>query len=97
MSKSLISKDSSESDVDNISSNIRHSFKNMSFENNVSVLNNEKKNPGNGEFHSQPIPNCNECNLNWSIPANVLKDKCDMFLPYLTEIRLFKLRVYPMN
>ena len=37
MSKSLISKDSSESDVDNIGSNIRHSFKNMSFENNVSV------------------------------------------------------------
>ena len=28
----------------------------------------------------------NKSNFNGSIPANVLKDTCDTFIPYLTEI-----------
>ena len=30
--------------------------------------------------------NCNKSNLNGSIPTNVLKDKCDAFILYITEI-----------
>ena len=30
--------------------------------------------------------NCNKSNLNGSIPTIVLKDKCDAFILYITEI-----------
>ena len=97
ISKSLNLKDSSESNVDNIGSNIRHLLKNVLFEDHVSVEIIREKNKVNGEFRFQPISteelkkiiiglDCNKSNLNGSIPANVLKDICDTFIPYLTEI-----------
>ena len=97
ISKSLNLKDSSESNVDNIGSNIRHSLKNVLFEDHVSVKIIREKNKDNGEFRFQPISteelkkiiiglDCNKSNLNGSIPANILKDTCDTFIPYLTEI-----------
>ena len=97
ISKSLNLKDSSESNVDNIGSNIRHLLKNVLFEDHVSVKIIREKNKVNGEFSFQPISteelkkiiiglDCNKSNLNGSIPANVLKDICDTFIPYLTEI-----------
>ena len=50
-----------------------------------------------GEFYFQPISteelkkiiiglDCNKSNLTGRIPANVLKDTCPTFVPYLTEI-----------
>ena len=90
-------KDSSESNVDNTVSNCGHSLKNVLFEGHVSVKIIREKNANNGEFCFQPIStdelkkiiiglDCNKSNLNGSIPANVLKDTCDTFIPYLTEI-----------
>ena len=90
-------KDSSESNVDNTVSNCGHSLKNVLFEDHVSVKIIREKNTNNGEFCFQPIStdelkkiiiglDCNKSNLNGSIPANVLKDTCDTFIPYLTEI-----------
>ena len=54
ISKSLNLKDSSESNVDNIGSNIRHSLKNVLFEDHVSVTIIREKN-------ADPFPT----NLNW--------------------------------
>ena len=103
ISKSLNLKDSSESNVDNIGSNIRHSLKNVLFEDHVSVKIIREKNKDNGEFRFQPISteklkkiiiglDCNKSNLNGSIPGTVLKDTCDTLISYLPEIiTLFKL------
>ena len=96
ISKSLNFKDSSVSDVDNIGSNIKHSFKNVLFENHVSLKIIREKNTDNGEFHFRPISieelekiiislDCNKSNLNGSISAKVLKDICDTFIPSLSE------------
>ena len=84
--------DSSESNVDNTGSNIRHLIKNVLFEDHVSVKIIREKNMCNGEFCFHPISteklekmfigvDCNKSNLNGSIPANVLKDTCDNSLP----------------
>ena len=97
ISKSLNLKDSSESNVDNIGSNIRHSLKNVLFEDHVSVKIIRDKNKDIGEFRFQTISteelkkviigvDRNKSNLNGSISANVLKDICDTFIPYFTEI-----------
>ena len=97
ISKSLNLKGSSESNVDNIGSNIRHSLKNVLFEDDISVKIIREKNADNAELRFQPIStkelkkiiiglDCNKSNLNGCIPANVLKDTCDTFIPYLTEI-----------
>ena len=83
ISKSLNLKDSSESNVDNIGRNIRHTLKNILFEDYVSVKTIRKKNTDNGEFRFQPTSteelnkliidlDGNESNLNGSIPANAL-------------------------
>ena len=48
ISKSLNLKDSSESNVDNTGSNVRHSLKNVLFEHNVSVKKIREKNSDNG-------------------------------------------------
>ena len=97
ISKILNLKNSSESNVDNTGSNIRHSLKNVLFEDHISVKIIQEKSTYNGEFRFQPIStdklkkiiirlDCNKSNLNGSIPANVLKDTCDTFITYLTEI-----------
>ena len=97
ISKILNLKNSSESNVDNTGSNIRHSLKNVLFEDHISVKIIKEKSKYNGEFRFQPIStdklkkiiirlDCNKSNLNGSIPANVLKDTCDTFITYLTEI-----------
>ena len=94
ISKSLNLKDSSGSNVGNIGNSIRHSFENVLFEDHISVKIIRAKNKDNGEFCFQPISteklkkiimglDCNKSNLNGSIPANVLKDTCDTFFPYL--------------
>ena len=94
ISKSLNLKDSSGSNVGNIGNSIRHSFKNALLEDHISVKIIRAKNKDNGEFRFQPISteklkkiimglDCNKSNLNGSIPANVLKDTCDIFFPYL--------------
>ena len=90
-------KDSSESNLDNTGSNIRHSLKYVLFEDHLSVEIIREKNTDNGEFHFKPVLtdelkkiiiglDSNKSNLNGSIPANVLKDTCDTSIPYLTEI-----------
>ena len=90
-------KDSFEQNVDNTGSNIRHSLKNVLFEDHVSVKIIRQKNTDNGEFRFQPILadelkniiiglDCNKSNLNGSTPAYVLKDTCDTFILYYTEI-----------
>ena len=69
----------------------------MIVEDHVSVKIVRQKNKDNGEFRFQSIlteepkkiiidVDCNKTNLNGSIPANVLKDTCDTFILYLTEI-----------
>ena len=89
-------KDFSESNVVNTGSNIKHSLKNILFEDHVSVKITREKNVDNGEFCFQPNPteelkkiiiglDCSKSNLNGSIPTNFLKDKCDTFIPYLTQ------------
>ena len=55
ISKSLNLKDSSESNLDNIGNNIRHSVTNILFEDHVSVKIIREKNTDNGEFRCQPI------------------------------------------
>ena len=83
ISKSLSLKDSSESNVDNIGSNVRHTLKNILFEHHVSVKTIREKNTDNGEFRFQPTSteelknliidlDCNESNFNGSIPPNAL-------------------------
>ena len=57
ISKSLNLKDSSESNVDNPGSKIRHSLKNVLFEDHVSVKIIREKNTDIGEFRFQPISN----------------------------------------
>ena len=97
ISKSLNLKASSESNVDNTGGYIGHSLKNVSLQDHISVKIIREKNRDNGEFGFQPISteelkkiilglDCNKRNLNGSIPASVLKDTCDTFIPYLTEI-----------
>ena len=97
ISKSLNLKAFSESNVDNTGGNIRHSLKNVSLQDHISVKIIREKNRDNGEFCFLPISteelkkiilglDCNKRNLNGSIPASVLKDTCDTFIPYLTEI-----------
>ena len=94
--RSLNWKDYSESNVDNTGSDIRHSLKNVLFEDHVSIKIREK-NMDNGEIRFQPISaeelrkiiiglDCNKSNLNGSIPVNILKDKRNSFIPQLTEI-----------
>ena len=89
--RSLNWKDSSESNVDNTGSDIRHSLKNVLFEDHVSIKIREK-NMDNGEIRFQPISteelrkiiiglDCNKSNLNGSIPVNILKDKRNSFIP----------------
>ena len=67
------------------------------FEDHISVKIIRQKNKDNGEFRFQPTSteklkkiiiglDCNKSNINGSIPENVLKDACDTFIPYLTEI-----------
>ena len=104
-------KDSSKSNIDNIGNNIRHSLKNVLFEDHVSVKIKREKNKDNREFRFQPIStkrlkkiiiglDCNKSNFNGSTPANVLKDRCNTLIPYLTEIinnSSFKLGIPPMN
>ena len=96
LSKSLNLKDSSESKVDNTDSNIKDSLKNVLFEDHVSVKIIREKNTYNGTFRFQPISteelkkiiiglDCNKSNLNGSIPANVLKDTCNTFIPFLQK------------
>ena len=51
ISRSLNLKNSSESNVDNIGSNIRLPLKNVLFENRVSVKIIKENNTDNGEFH----------------------------------------------
>ena len=51
ISRSLNLKNSSESNVDNIGSNIRLPLKNVLFENRVSVKIIKENNADNGEFH----------------------------------------------
>ena len=79
VSKSLNMKDFPESNVDNTGSNIRHSFKNVLYEDHASVKIIRKKNTDDGEFRFQPIsteelkkiiigPGCNKSNLNGYIP-----------------------------
>ena len=90
-------KHSSKSNIDNIGNNIRHSLKNVLFKDHVSVKIKREKNKDNREFRFQLIStkrlkkiiiglDCNKSNLNGSIPANVLKDRCNTFISYLTEI-----------
>ena len=68
------------------------------------------KNTDNGEYRFQSISpdklkkiiidlDCNKTNLNGSIPDNVLKGKCDNFIPYLTEIinESFQTGNYPIE
>ena len=55
ISKSLNLKGSSESNVDNIGSNIRHSLKNVLFEDDISVKIIREKNADNAELRFQPI------------------------------------------
>ena len=97
ISRSLNLKDSSESNLDNTGSNIRHSLKYVLFEDHLSVEIIREKNTDNGEFRFKPVltdelkkiiigQDSNKSNLNGSIPANVLKDTCDTSIPYLTEI-----------
>ena len=94
--RSLNWKHYSESNVDNTGSDIRHSLKNVLFEDHVSIKIREK-NMDNGEIRFQPISaeelrkiiiglDCNKSNLNGSIPVNILKDKRNSFIPQLTEI-----------
>ena len=98
ISKSLNLKDSSESNGENTGSNIRHSLKNVLFEDHVTAKIIGQKNRDNGQFRFQPISteelkktiiglDCNKSNFNGSIPANVLKDTSNTFIPYLTEIK----------
>ena len=81
ISKILNFKDSSESNVDNASSNIRYSLKNVLFEDHVSVKIKREKNMDNGELLSRPISteelkemiiglDCNKIKLNSSIQVN---------------------------
>ena len=97
ISKSLDLKDSSVSNVDSAGCNIRYSLKNVLSEDHASVKIIREKSADNGESRFQPIStaelkkiiiglDCNKSNLNGSIPANILKDTCDTFIPYLTEI-----------
>ena len=97
ISKSLNLKDSS-SNGENTGSDIRHSLKNVLFEDHVTAKMIRQKNRDNGQFRFQPISteelkkiiiglDCNKSNFNRSIPANVLKDTCNTFIPYLTEIK----------
>lgn len=94
--KSLSLKDSSKLIVNNVG-NIRHSFNNFYFKNHLSQKVIRKKTTDNGEFRFQPISTLelkniiivldfNKSSLNASIPANVLKDTCVTFVPYITEI-----------
>ena len=55
VSKSLNLKDSSESNADNTSSNIRLSFKNVLFEDHVSGQIMREENTDNGKFRYHPI------------------------------------------
>ena len=68
-----------------------------SFEDHISVQKIRENKTDNNEFHFRPISNeelkkvildldCNKSNLNGSIPANILKDTCDIYIPYLTVI-----------
>ena len=97
ISKSLNLKDFSESNMYNSGNNRGHSLNSVLFEDHVSVKIIREKNVDNGEFHFQPISNdelkkiitgldCNKTNLNGSIPANVLKDTYNTFIPYFTDI-----------
>ena len=90
-------KDSSESNVDNTGSNIRHSLQNILFKDHLSVKIIREKNTENRKLHLQPIStvqlkkiiiglDCKKRNLSELILATVLKDTCDTFIPYLTEI-----------
>ena len=74
-----------------------NSHKKMIIEDHASVKIIRQKNKDNEEFRFQPILteepkkiiidlDCNKSKLNGSIPANVLKDTCDTFILYLTEI-----------
>ena len=95
--KSLDLKDFSESNVDKTGSNCGNSLNNVLFEDHLSVKIIREKNTDNAEFRFQPIStdemkktilglHCNKRNLNGSISVNVLKDTCDTFIAYLTEI-----------
>ena len=97
ISKSLNLKDFSESNMYNSGNNRGHSLNSVLFEDHVSVKIIREKNVDNGEFHFQPIStdelkkiitglDCNKTNLNGSIPANVLKDTYNTFIPYFTDI-----------
>ena len=90
-------KDSSESNVDNTGSNIRHSLQNILFKDHLSVKIIREKNKENRKLHLQPIStvqlkkiiigfDCKKSNFSESILATLLKDTCDTFIPYLTEI-----------
>ena len=86
MTKTLNLKDFLESNVDNIGSNIMHSFKNVSIENHESVVKIIKeKNTDNGQFHFQPVSTEEVKKIIIDL-ANVLKDTCGTFILYLTEI-----------
>ena len=97
ISKSLNLKDFSESNMYNSGNNRGHSLNSVLFEDHVSVKIMREKNVDNGEFHFLPIStdelkkiitglDCNKTNLNGSIPANVLKDTYNTFIPYFTDI-----------
>ena len=93
ISKNLNLKDTSESNANNIG-NIRHSLRNIWYEDHISVKKIREKIEDSGDFRFQQIStekltkviiglDCNKSNLNGSIPANLLTDTCDTFVPYL--------------